>query len=140
MALHRKKTSAKAKSAASAARRKAVSRKPEKTRKPLLKKPLAKAAEPEEAPESAERPSMGVRTPVRASAAEIEARLRARKEKEPEAEETSTEELWTLYRKEASKRGPKEPRKLEELRNLLIERHYPLVRYIAERLLQTLPK
>ncbi|MBI1382886.1 MAG: FliA/WhiG family RNA polymerase sigma factor [Planctomycetaceae bacterium] len=29
---------------------------------------------------------------------------------------------------------------LERLRNELIERHYPLVRYIAERLLQTLPK
>ncbi len=29
---------------------------------------------------------------------------------------------------------------LELLRNELIERHYPLVRYIAERLLQTLPK
>ncbi len=57
-----------------------------------------------------------------------------------EAEETSTEELWTLYRKEASKRGPKEPARLDELRNSLIERHYPLVRYIAERLLQTLPK
>lgn len=29
---------------------------------------------------------------------------------------------------------------LERIRNELIERHYPLVRYIAERLLQTLPK
>ncbi|QDU65739.1 FliA/WhiG family RNA polymerase sigma factor [Engelhardtia mirabilis] len=34
---------------------------------------------------------------------------------------------------------PMTPR-LEALRNELIERHYPLVRYIAERLLQTLPK
>lgn len=51
-----------------------------------------------------------------------------------------TEELWTLYRKQASRRGLKEVGKLEELRNALIERHYPLVRYIAERLLQTLPK
>ncbi len=57
-----------------------------------------------------------------------------------EPEEISTEELWKLYRREASRRGPKEPSKLEGLRNHLIERHYPLVRYIAERLLQTLPK
>lgn len=34
---------------------------------------------------------------------------------------------------------PKTP-ELEALRNELIERYYPLVRYIAERLLQTLPK
>jgi len=54
-------------------------------------------------------------------------------------EEMPTEELWSLYRKAAS--GAKSrSSKLEELRNALIERHYPLVRYIAERLLQTLPK
>ncbi len=62
------------------------------------------------------------------------------KEEQDEPEETPTEELWTLYRKEASRRGPKNPARLDELRNSLIERHYPLVRYIAERLLQTLPK
>jgi len=85
------------------------------------------------------------RQPGRAAAVEIEARVKARKEAvEARADEISTEELWTLYRKEAAKRGPKEQKKdlehLDELRNHLIERHYPLVRYIAERLLQTLPK
>ena len=55
-------------------------------------------------------------------------------------EEAPTEELWALYRKQAAKRGEKEQAKLEQLRNTLMERHYPLVRYIAERLLQTLPK
>ena len=69
-----------------------------------------------------------------------EKKVRAIEPAAAEPEETSTEQLWTLYRKEASRRGPKEPSKLEGLRNLLIERHYPLVRYIAERLLQTLPK
>ncbi len=56
-------------------------------------------------------------------------------------EELPTEELWSVYRKEAAnarKTGSKE--QLDRLRNILIERHYPLVRYIAERLLQTLPK
>lgn len=54
--------------------------------------------------------------------------------------DTPTEELWGLYRTTAGKKGTKAKDKLENLRNILIERHYPLVRYIAERLLQTLPK
>ena len=55
-------------------------------------------------------------------------------------DELPTEELWGLYRKQAAKKGAREKLKLDALRNTLIERHYPLVRYIAERLLQTLPK
>ncbi|MEW6073085.1 MAG: FliA/WhiG family RNA polymerase sigma factor [Planctomycetota bacterium] len=62
----------------------------------------------------------------------------------PPAVETAdlpTEDLWGLYRRENSKSAARrDPGRLEELRNVLIERHYPLVRYIAERLLQTLPK
>jgi len=55
--------------------------------------------------------------------------------------EVPTEDLWGIYRKAADglKRGESTPQ-VDELRNQLIERHYPLVRYIAERLLQTLPK
>jgi len=75
--------------------------------------------------------------------------------------EVTTEDLWEQYRVESTrllqdiaddlgveldapevtskKRGLTSP-ELERLRNELIERHYPLVRYIAERLLQTLPK
>lgn len=41
-----------------------------------------------------------------------------------------TEELWHLYKKTLDK----------NLRNLLIEKYYPMVRHIAERVLQTLPK
>lgn len=63
----------------------------------------------------------------------------AAKKQPPKEPEVTTEELWILYR-DASYKKEEEPRKLEELRNILIERHYPLVRYIAERLLQTLPK
>ena len=50
-----------------------------------------------------------------------------------------TEEIWTLYRKASAVR-PRDEAWLEELRNVLMELHYPLVRHIAERLLQTLPK
>jgi RNA polymerase sigma factor for flagellar operon FliA len=71
-----------------------------------------------------------------------------------ELDDMSTDELWVEYRKEfdilvdaidpdaavrPTKKSLTSPR-LEDLRNQLIERHYPLVRYIAERLLQTLPR
>ncbi len=73
--------------------------------------------------------------------APVRKKARANAEKAaPAKEEVPTEVLWTRYRKQASKRGQTDAGKLEELRNALIERHYPLVRYIAERLLQTLPK
>ena len=58
----------------------------------------------------------------------------------PSLADTPTEKLWTLYRKEANKVKGAGSVELDQLRNALIERHYPLVRYIAERLLQTLPK
>ena len=56
-----------------------------------------------------------------------------------ELQELPTEELWGHYREEADRSKGSSDR-LDLLRNTLIERHYPLVRYIAERLLQTLPK
>ncbi len=52
-------------------------------------------------------------------------------------EEQTTENLWVLYSKAA---GRKDTAKVEALRNVLMERHYPLVKYIADRLLQTLPR
>jgi RNA polymerase sigma factor for flagellar operon FliA len=61
----------------------------------------------------------------------------------------AVEDLWGAYRDEVLRLragprpeggGPLASPRLEELRNELIERHYPLVRYHAERLLQTLPK
>lgn len=54
-------------------------------------------------------------------------------------QDESTEQIWILYHEVARRRRP-DPERLEELRNVLMERHLPLVRYIAERLLQTLPK
>src|SRR4051812_30773788 len=52
----------------------------------------------------------------------------------PEYENMPTEEIWEHYRK-AKKATTKQPEDMERLRNVLMERHYPLVRYIAERLL-----
>ena len=51
-----------------------------------------------------------------------------------------TEDLWESYGKEFKKVGRDGSVKLQELRNELMERHMPLVRYHAERLQQTLPK
>jgi RNA polymerase sigma factor for flagellar operon FliA len=47
-----------------------------------------------------------------------------------EREQKSTDELWRAFKTNES----------EELRNQLIEKYYPMVRHIAERVLQTLPK
>ena len=49
-----------------------------------------------------------------------------------------TEDVWALYRK--ARKANDDPAWSELLRNALLELHYPLVRHIAERLLQTLPK
>jgi RNA polymerase sigma factor for flagellar operon FliA len=56
-----------------------------------------------------------------------------------EIKEIPTEDIWTLYRKASKARERNEPW-IERIRNALMELHYPLVRHIAERLLQTLPK
>jgi RNA polymerase sigma factor for flagellar operon FliA len=64
---------------------------------------------------------------------------RTRKPIDPALESLPTERIWELYRR-ARRAGPKQVDELEKLRNALMERYYPLVRYIAERLLQTLPK
>jgi len=62
--------------------------------------------------------------------------------KRPSSEELwdlPTEDVWVLYRR-ASRARERDELWIEELRNVLMELHYPLVRHIAERLLQTLPK
>ncbi|MAE29876.1 MAG: FliA/WhiG family RNA polymerase sigma factor [Planctomycetes bacterium] len=54
-------------------------------------------------------------------------------------DEVVTEDLWNYYR-QAVEAGPKKAHEVEKIRNTLMERHYPLVKYIAERLQQTLPR
>jgi len=142
----KKKAVRKAKSSSSGARKpgvgaKAAQRKAKKTTaKATAKKAKKGVAEvarqakaprsPGESPEKAPEKATGKKT----------AKKKAGKRSGTMLDEVPTEELWTRYRKQASRRGAEEAAKLEELRNQLIERHYPLVRYIAERLLQTLPK
>ena len=46
------------------------------------------------------------------------------------AEQERIDQIWRTFKKTGD----------ENLRNILVEHHFPLVRYIAERLLQTLPK
>ena len=59
---------------------------------------------------------------------------------EVDLQEATTDELWVLYRAEYEGVGRDGSDRLAELRNVLMERHLPLVRYHAERLQQTLPK
>jgi len=97
------------------------------------KKPLDKKKEIAEELENEE-----VRAPLpRSRATSSRPRIKLAKVDDPSLAEMPTEEIWVLYRKARKAKGEAE---LEKLRNVLMERHYPLVRYIAERLLQTLPK
>ncbi|MDF1801203.1 MAG: sigma-70 family RNA polymerase sigma factor, partial [Planctomycetota bacterium] len=54
--------------------------------------------------------------------------------------DATTDELWVLYRAEFEVVGRDGSDYLGDMRNVLMERHLPLVRYHAERLQQTLPK
>ncbi|MCY3001893.1 MAG: FliA/WhiG family RNA polymerase sigma factor [Planctomycetota bacterium] len=56
-----------------------------------------------------------------------------------ELRQMPTEDIWAYYRKGATAR-PKDEKYVEDMRNALMEAHLPLVKHIAERLLQTLPK
>jgi RNA polymerase sigma factor FliA len=101
----------------------------------MTRKKSAAAHKKDEAPEKpAPRPRPAAKSARRP---EPPPALPARKD--PELLEIPTEEIWGRYHK-ARRGGPKQAEEVERLRNTLMERHQPLVRYIAERLLQTLPK
>jgi RNA polymerase sigma factor for flagellar operon FliA len=78
-------------------------------------------------------------TTKKVTAKKAPARKTATRKKAPAVpvEEMPTEEIWGLYRTTVEKQ---DAQAIEHIRNVLMERHYPLVKYIAERLLQTLPK
>ena len=111
-----------------------------------------KAVKPKTEPKSATKAStLRVKAKARAEARverdPVPAEKRAPKKrgasKRPSSEELwdlPTEEIWVLYRARQPRPEERDELWIEELRNVLMERHYPLVRYIAERLLQTLPK
>ena len=69
--------------------------------------------------------------------AEVKEPKKAGRKAEVDLTTLQTEQIWELYHAARAKKNAAE---LERLRNALLERHQPLVRYIAERLLQTLPK
>jgi len=69
--------------------------------------------------------------------AEVKEPKKSAKKTEVDLTTLQTEQIWELYHAARAKKNTAE---LERLRNSLLERHQPLVRYIAERLLQTLPK
>ncbi len=101
------------------------------------KKSTKKSPAPKKMPPQSSSNSAAKATPKKKASAK---KPRAKKATPTGLADTPTEELWGLYRVTSGKKGAKAKDKLENLRNILIERHYPLVRYIAERLLQTLPK
>ncbi|HED66331.1 MAG TPA: FliA/WhiG family RNA polymerase sigma factor [Planctomycetes bacterium] len=138
----KKKTTAKKKAAkkpaSKASARKTASKK-KATTKASKKKVGSKTVTPKRPSKTTTKKKATAKAPVRKSAGKKKTAKKASKKKVP-VEELPTEELWAIYRKQAARKGPKQQAKLEELRNILIERHYPLVKYIAERLLHTLPK
>jgi len=65
--------------------------------------------------------------------------IRPKPKRVADYDEVVTEDLWSYYR-QAVEADPKKAHEVEKIRNVLMERHYPLVKYIAERLQQTLPR
>ncbi|MEM9800874.1 MAG: FliA/WhiG family RNA polymerase sigma factor [Planctomycetota bacterium] len=92
------------------------------------KKPAAKKSAPSTA---RSKPAARKRTTTRRAAAPKATSV------DTPVEELPTEEIWDHYQKA---RESKDVQRIERIRNVLMERHFPLVKYIAERLLQTLPK
>ncbi len=138
--MHKKKPSAKtsSKSAAKLAKKSAqpAQRAAAKATPALVQRAGRGARLP---PELAE-PELGPKSALPAAAgAGVRKKRRSGRPTLDELRELPTEEVWTLYRK-AVHRRPRDEAWLEILRNVLMEMHYPLVRHIAERLLQTLPK
>jgi RNA polymerase sigma factor FliA len=117
---------------------KKVTKKPT-AKKATAKKATAKKATAKKAPtKKAIAKAPAKKVPVAKKKATRKKAVAKRKSPLP-VEEMQTEDIWGLYRK-AYDGGEKTAAELEKLRNILMERHYPLVKYIAERLLQTLPK
>jgi RNA polymerase sigma factor for flagellar operon FliA len=111
--------------------------------KPTKTKAVKPKTEPKHAVKaSAVRAKAKARADERATRTAAPAKKRVGGSKRPSSEDLwdlPTEEIWTLYRR-ASRSKVRDAAWIEELRNVLMELHYPLVRHIAERLLQTLPK
>ncbi len=99
--------------------------------KPAAKKPAKPSAKTGKAPRSAlpkrkdTTKARSPKLPVRPTTEQLRA--------------LATEDVWKHYRR-SIRANPRDEGWVDELRNVLMEMHYPLVKHIAERLLQTLPK
>jgi RNA polymerase sigma factor for flagellar operon FliA len=108
-------------------------------------KKATRAGKPAARAETPPAPLPKRRAPAAAAAHASAGAKPARRKRSPtslsveELKELPTEEIWNHYRKAIHKK-PRDEKWIETLRNALMELHYPLVRHIAERLLQTLPK
>ena len=87
----------------------------------------------------AKKPSSQAKTSEASAKTKAPGRRGSKKPTLAELRDLPTEEIWKLYRKAASAKK-RDEEWLEGIRNVLMELHYPLVRHIAERLLQTLPR
>ncbi len=141
-----KTTAAKKKTTVSKA--KASTKKKAATRKATAKTKSSKAEPPAALPAAARRRAAADKPAAKPTSGTAAKRTTARKPARKKAfrwptrdelVELPTEEVWALYRKVKDKK-PLDKNRFELMRNALMELHYPLVRHIAERLLQTLPK
>lgn len=150
-ATSRKKTAKKAKTTASKKKTK-VTKKTPKAALPAkqAKKTTTTASAKKTAAKTTQRPAspaqgLGKAAAKKKVAARAAAKGKPRKRlgnRRPSVNELwdlPTEDIWTLYGR-AARAKKRDEIWIENLRNVLMELHYPLVRHIAERLLQTLPK
>jgi len=130
-----KKTPARKKTAVKKATQKKVTT---KSKRPSTKKAAQRKATAKKATATKATTRKQATSRAKAPAKKRVVKRRARPAPPPmPLEERPTEEIWDLYQKARKKT---DATAVEQLRNILMERHYPLVKYIAERLLQTLPK
>ena len=143
------KKSAARKKTAKKAKRTTAKKVAKKTAKTTAKKSVKKTTTKKAAPTARKPEPTGKHLGKAAAKKKVAARAAAKGKpkkrlgnRRPSSEELwdfATEDIWTLYGRAARARKRDEVW-IEELRNVLMELHYPLVRHIAERLLQTLPK
>ena len=105
-------------------------------KKSSAKQAAANAASAKGASAKTPAPAASRRT-VKRKPAETKPKGSAKRTADVDVNDLPTEEIWAHYQ---IAKGKGDGQRLETIRNVLMERHFPLVKYIAERLLQTLPK
>jgi RNA polymerase sigma factor for flagellar operon FliA len=113
--------------------------KPAKPAKPAVRKAQQKSKAKKPAQVQAQKAEAAPPTATKKRGYNVQTIARTRSFTKEQLMELATEDIWVLYRK-ASTARERDEGWIERIRNALMELHYPLVRHIAERLLQTLPK